>query len=294
MNSYPPLKALVFLDSAMRHKSFSDAADELCVTAGAVGQQIHKLEAWLGLPLFTRQIRQVTPTPEGLAYWKRIQPALAQIADASLKLKSQSSRSVSISMPPTFAGQWFTRRMASFLTRHPAVELHINATTTVVDFERDAIDLAVRYFSGNDPNLDATLLFADECRVYCSPAYRDAIGLETPDDLQRATLLDITLQPHWQRWLAQFSQLDPAHLDAIATIHFDQGLLAIEAAKLGQGVVMVSPMLVEEELAQGSLMEPFGLRLPLSTGYYVVHHRKLALKPGAVALKDWLIEVASA
>ena len=61
MSAYPPLKALIVLDTAMRTRSFSLAAEELCVTPGAVGQQIQKLEEWLGILLFTRQIRQVVP-----------------------------------------------------------------------------------------------------------------------------------------------------------------------------------------------------------------------------------------
>lgn len=294
MNDHPPLKALLALDAAMRHKSFSLAAEELCVTPGAIGQQIQKLEEWLGSTLFTRQIRQVQPTAEGLAYWQRIQPALAQIIDASRKLRNQRSRQVWVSMPPSFAAKWLPRRMADFLTQHPDIELHLNSTTTLVDFERDTIDLAIRYFAGNDPNLDATLLYPDQAHVYCRPDYAALIGLHQPDDLARATLLDTTLQPHWRPWLQQFTSLDPNTIATIPGIHFDQSMIAIEAAKQGQGLVMASPILVEEETATSQLIEPFPeLFLTLPTGYYVVHHRKLALRPAALALKGWLVGAAS-
>lgn len=292
MNQYPPLKSLVVLDAAIRHGSFSLAAEELCVTPGAVGQQIHKLEEWLGVPLFRRQIRQVQPTDEALSYWKRIQPALAQIVDASRKLRNQRDRSVWLSMPPGFAAKWFPRRMAGFLTKHPEVELHLNSTTALVDFERDPIDLAIRYFDGQDPSLDATLLYQDEARVYCRPDYAQALGLKQSRDLCRATLLATTMHPHWRQWLHRFGQLDAAQIDAVPSIHFDQALMAVEAAKQGQGVVMGSPFLVEEETAQGLLIEPFAEHLPLTNGYYVVHHRKLPIRPAALALKDWLIAQA--
>ena len=294
MSQYPPLKSLVFLDAAMRHNSFSLAAEELCVTPGAVGQQIQKLEEWLGIALFTRQTRQVLPTAEGLAYWRRIQPALAQIADASREVKRRRSNSVSLSMPPSFAGKWLPRRLAGFVTRYPDVELHLSATTALVNFERDAIDLTIRYFQDDDPNLDATLLYPYEGRVYCSPDYAAAVALKETEDLQRATLLDTATLPYWPQWLQRFSRLDDSRIAAIPCIHFDQGLIAIEAAKKSQGVVLASPFLIEEELAQGLLIEPFAHALQLPTGYYVVHHRKLALHPAAKALKDWLIEEARA
>jgi LysR family glycine cleavage system transcriptional activator len=289
MNRYPPLKSLLFLDAAMRSSSFSLAAEELCVTPGAVGQQIQKLEEWLGTPLFVRQARQVTPTAEGIAYWKRIQPALAQIADASLAVRHRRSRSVCLSMPPSFAACWFTRRMAGFLTSHPDIELHVNSTAALVDFERDAVDLAIRYFDGRDPALDATLLYPDEARVYCRPDYAETLGLARPADLERATLLDTTLHPHWRVWLQRFADIGEARYEAIGRVLFDQGLMAIEAAKQGQGVVMSSPVLVAEEVRHGRLFEPFGLSLPLASGYYVVHHRRLAIRPASLAMKNWLI-----
>lgn len=294
MSQYPPLKSLVFLDAAMRHRSFSLAAKELCVTPGAVGQQIQKLEEWLDTALFTRQTRQVLPTTEGLAYWSRIQPALAQIADASRELTSRRSRSVSLSMTPSFAAKWLPRRLAGFVTSYPDVELHLSATTALVNFERDAIDLTIRYFQDDDPDLDATLLYRYEGRVYCRPEYAAALALQQANDLERATLLDTTTQPYWPHWLQQFSQLDAARIAGIPCIHFDQAIVAIEAAKQGQGVVMTCPFLVEEELAQGTLIEPFEHCLRLPTGYYVVHHRKLAIRPAAQALKDWLIGEAHA
>jgi LysR family transcriptional regulator, glycine cleavage system transcriptional activator len=57
-------------------------------------------------------------------------------------------------------------------------------------------------------------------------------------------------------------------------------------------VVMASPHLTEEESADGSLIEPFGLRLPLASGYYVVHPRNSVLRPAPQAFKAWLIEEA--
>jgi LysR family transcriptional regulator, glycine cleavage system transcriptional activator len=293
MNHYPPLKALVAFDAAIRTNSFSIAATELCVTPGAIGQQIQKLEQWLGVLLFTRQIRQVQPTADGLAYWQRIQPALAQILDASRSLKDSRSSGVWLSMPPSFAAKWFMRRMARFVTRHPDVELHLNASPALADFEREAVDLAIRHFDGNAPELDATLLYADEARAYCSPEYAKAQALARPDDLLHTTLLHASLHPHWGDWLRQFSQLSQAQIAAIPAIHFDQGLMAIEAARLGQGVVMASPHLTEEESADGTLIEPFALRLPLAAGYYVVHPRNAVLRPAPQACKAWLIEEAS-
>ncbi len=274
----------------MRLGSFTLAADELGVTPGAVGQQIQKLEDWLGVALFVRQIRQVTPTAEGRAYMAQIQPALAEIVHASRRLRERKHKGVRLSMPPSFAAKWFAPRMADFLQAHPGIALSLSTSTTLVDFELDAVDLAVRHFNGVDSQLSIQLLCPDEARAYCSPAYAAKWELKRPDDLQAATLLHNTLHPHWSAWLARHSELTDRQIEAIAGIQFDQSLMAIGAAVQAQGVVLTSAILVEAEIAEGLLVEPFSEAFPLSLGYYLVHPKAVELQEGGKALKQWFAE----
>lgn len=293
MRAIPPLKALLALESAMRLGSFTLAASELNVTPGAVGQQIQKLEAWLGVALFVRQIRQVTPTVEGRAYFAQIQPAIAQIVEASRRVREGRSQGVRLSMPPSLAAKWFAPRMADFLIAHPGVALDLSTSTAFVDFDLDAVDLAIRYFNGVDDTLAVHLLYADEARVYCSPSYANRLKLKRPIDLQRAALLHNTLHPHWSTWLTQFSTLTQAQIDRIPGLHVDQSLIAIEAAVREQGVVLTSALLTQSEIASGALIEPFKLALPLTSGYYLVHPRTAELRTNATTLKTWFIETAA-
>jgi hypothetical protein len=48
----PPLNALKAFEAAARSESFTRAAEELCVTQGAVSHQVKALEATLGVKLF--------------------------------------------------------------------------------------------------------------------------------------------------------------------------------------------------------------------------------------------------
>lgn len=290
MNEELPIKALLAFDAAMKHRSFSLAAQALHVTPGAVGQQIHKLEAWLGTRLFTRSVRQVQPTLEALNYWAIVQPALLRLRQASSQLRLSQAGDVWLSMPPTLAAKWFASRMADFLSFRPDISLHLSASTALIDFERDRVDLAIRYFDGQDPALDSTLLYRGEARLYCAPAYAQRLRLEQPEDLARATLLHTTLLPHWQPWLRQFSRLTDAQIAAIPGQHFDQSILAIETARHGQGAVLSSAFLTEAEMRDGSLCEPFAGQLIVDKGYYLVHPRQGGLRPAAAALKQWLLD----
>ncbi|MFO1086778.1 MAG: LysR family transcriptional regulator [Reyranellaceae bacterium] len=79
----PPLNGLRAFEAAARHKSFRRAADELCVTPGAVSQHVKALEAALGVKLFQRSARAIALTPEGRAYVPSVRAAFEMIAQAT-------------------------------------------------------------------------------------------------------------------------------------------------------------------------------------------------------------------
>ena len=68
----PPLKSLIFFESAARLHSFTRASEELNVTQGAVSRQIRQLEQFLGKALFRRERRQVVLTDDGHNYYVSI------------------------------------------------------------------------------------------------------------------------------------------------------------------------------------------------------------------------------
>jgi hypothetical protein len=64
----PPLNALKAFEAAARYQSFSRAAQELCVTQGAVSRHVAKLEEFLDAKLFDRRPQQMVLTRKGAAY----------------------------------------------------------------------------------------------------------------------------------------------------------------------------------------------------------------------------------
>ena len=274
----------------MRLKSFALAADELNVTPGAIGQQIRKLEDWLGVELFARAVRQITPTADGLAYAARIAPALQQIRDASHQLRDQTNHAVRFVMPPSFAAKWFSKRMSRFLIAHPETSLHVGSSSILMDFDLDPVDLAVRYFNGKDERLETVLLYQGQAATFCAPAYRDRLDLNTPDDLVRATLLNDILHPWWEKWLGMFSGLSTPEIRGIKRVEIDQTSMAIEAAIHEQGVVLANPLLAEEDLAEGKLIQLFPDQVvEVPSGYYLVWPKNRELRAPVMEFRDWLL-----
>ena len=79
----PPLNALKAFEAAARHENFTRAAEELCVTQGAVSHQVKALEAELGLKLFNRERKRLVITEAGRAYLVVVRDAFDRIGDGT-------------------------------------------------------------------------------------------------------------------------------------------------------------------------------------------------------------------
>src|SRR5271167_2305234 len=82
----PPLNALRAFEATARHLSVKNAADELCVTPGAVSQMLKALELHLGVTLFRRVNRGIFLTDAGQAYLPQIRNAFRQITEETRRV----------------------------------------------------------------------------------------------------------------------------------------------------------------------------------------------------------------
>ena len=288
--SLPPLNALIAFEASVRFASFKLAAQELHITPGAVSQQVKKLEDWLGYELFNRQVRQLLVTEKGLTYFAQIAPALEQICRASQTLKDHASNCVYLSLTQTLAAKWLSPRLSDFMTQHPEIEVHINASNKPVDFQHEQADLALRHFDGKNTNLEIQLILEDEIRLFCAPNYLAQRHITHVNQIPQASLIVNTLHPCWDEWLDEFTEIKQSERQDISKIHFDQTLLAIDAAKHGQGIVLSNRALVQKELENKELIEPFGHCLANTKNFYLVHPKQAKLSPAAKQLKAWLLD----
>ena len=141
----PPLNALKAFEAAARNESFTRAAEELCVTQGAVSHQVKALEAELGLKLFIREPQRLVITEAGRDYLVVVRDALDRIAVGTERLlQRQSAGVLTVSTSPNFASKWLVHRLGRFADVHPSIDLRVSATLHNVDFAREDIDVAVR------------------------------------------------------------------------------------------------------------------------------------------------------
>ena len=78
----PPLDRFKVFERAATLLSFTAAAQELCVSKGAVSYQIRMLEQEIGVELFNRSVRQVLLTDTGQLLLKSVERAFGELEDS--------------------------------------------------------------------------------------------------------------------------------------------------------------------------------------------------------------------
>src|SRR5215217_1308394 len=199
----PPLNALKAFEAAARHESFTRAAEELCVTQGAVSHQVKALEATLGLKLFNRERQRLVITEAGRDYLAVLRDAFDRIALGTARVvQRQSSGALTVSTSPDFAAKWLVNRLGHFAEAHSDIDLRVSATLHHVDFAREEVDLAVRHGHGNWPGLDTVRLSAEQLFAVCSPKLLSGRRrLDTVTDVLKFPLIHLDSRADWANWL---------------------------------------------------------------------------------------------
>ncbi len=142
----PPLNALHAFEAAARHGAFTAAAAELCVTPGAVAQQIKNLENWVGAPLFDRQAQGVTLTRLGAETARDLTLAFDQIGSASQKLRiGGRPAEMRIAALPAIAQLWLSPRLPAIRKTAPEIAISVFALETPPNMRREHFDLCIFY-----------------------------------------------------------------------------------------------------------------------------------------------------
>ncbi|MDX1457297.1 MAG: LysR substrate-binding domain-containing protein [Marinobacter sp.] len=251
----PPLKALPVFEAVARLNSFSLAADELAVSQSAVSHQIKQLEAYLGEQLFLRAGRSLTLTEDGKQYLEAVGSALLQIERASEQVLGREESRLRLACFSSFAVRWLVPRLPDLQRAHPQLELALEMTIQNPELSDRVADCFITIRT-DSPAFSYDLLYKERLFPVCSAQYWQTLtrelGLDrqavaegtqlTPEQLARFPLLStLTIFNRqggdWQAWYEAAGLPLPGE----ARIqHFSHMLLALEAARYHQGIVLTN------------------------------------------------------
>jgi LysR family glycine cleavage system transcriptional activator len=288
----PPLNNLKAFEAAARHESFTRAAEELCVTQGAVSQQVKALEEGLGIKLFNRERQRLVITEAGRDYLLVVRDALDRLAVGTERLLQRENAGVlTVSTSPDFAAKWLVHRLGHFAEAHSGIDLRVSATMHHVDFAREEVDIAVRHGDGNWPGLDPVQLSTEQLFAVCSPKLlsgRRRLG--KPADILKFPLIHLDSRADWMNWLRAVGVDDGSATHGPV---LNRASMVIDAAINGQGVALARTTLAAWDLVNGRLVRPFPESLPLSKTYWIVCPKATSNLPKIVTFRAWLLAEAS-
>ena len=288
----PPLNALKSFEAAARHESFTRAAEELCVTQGAVSHQVKALEAELAIKLFNRERQRLIITEAGRDYLTVVRDALDRIAIGTERLlQRQNAGVLTVSTRRILPPNGWCIGSVIFAEAHAGIDLRISATLHHVDFAREEVDLAVRHGDGNWPGLDTVRLSSEQLFAVCSPKLLSGRHrLSRPADILKFPLIHMDSRTDWNNWLreAGFAEAGVTHGPVL-----NRASMVIDAAINGQGIALARTTLAAWDLINGRLVRPFSLSLPLSKTYWIICPKATASLPKIVTFRDWLLAEAS-
>jgi DNA-binding transcriptional LysR family regulator len=174
----------------------------------SVNRSLAALERSVGVELVRRTTRQSQATEAGLAFYRRVKPAFAEISEARLEAANrrvEPTGMLRIAAPVLFGSTYVVPAIADFLARYPRVEVELKASDRPIDVVADGLDLAVRIRRLPDSSLKARRLGELRTVVYGAPGYFARHGRPLhPDDLARhQCVLRSTREGETEAWRFQ-------------------------------------------------------------------------------------------
>ncbi len=242
--------------------SLAAAARTLGISAAAVGQNIARLEAHLGVRLFNRTTRQLALTERGalyLAQVRYIERDLQRAQAAVTDLDATPEGRLRIACSTSFGRHKLAPLLPSLKARYPRLAIELLLADRAVDHAREDVDVSIRI----EPQLEEGLVarpIAQVPFVFCAaPFYLARTGVpRTPEALREHRCL-LFRHPKDGRHLRWGFVRDGLRFDAeVSPALVSDDIDALAAMALaGGGITRLAAFVAAPYLARGELQALF-------------------------------------
>ena len=235
----------IFFD-VFRAGSFAAAARQRDLDPSNVSRSVSALEADLGVRLFNRTTRRMTPTEEGMHLYDKlsgpldeIQEVLAQARD----IREKPSGLLRISASASFGAEHVVPRLPRFLAEHPALRVDLQLTDRRVDLVEEQIDVAIRHGKLDDSELIGRKLRDVSYRLVASSDYlRAYVVPKDPAELSKHRIATFTYPVFRESW--SFSQKESGGGDTttssfVPVLTVSSAAALRDCARRGMGIAIL-------------------------------------------------------
>ena len=299
---YPPLAALRAFEAAGRLGGIRRAAKELEIDHAVVSRHIRSLESWVGQPLLARSGNTYELTEQGGIYHRDIAAALSAIADATGRMvEVQEDQRLIIWCIPGFASLWLSDRLGDFIRTHPEISVDLRPSDHSPDFRTREVDCDIRYLRRwEESGIQRVAHRHEFARPYVFPVCSPDLLASLPPIADASSLLDCPLlhEDSDAEWTGWFEAQDVPMGERLAGPRLWHAHLTLGAARQGRGIALANPMLLGNDIADGSLVviRPRSAHFaPVRFGGYTLFARddRWNARP-VLAFRRWLTRVVAA
>ncbi len=245
----------------IKHGSFAAVARDRNLDPSSVSRAIAGLESELGIRLFQRTTRQLSPTEAGMTYFERIEPLVEEIqqaTDIATDVSGQLKGTLRVTVSTTFGLKCIVPSLPEFQRRYPDLTVELLLTDTVVDLYAERIDVAVRLGLLADSTLIAQQLMRTHYSVCASPDYLKRFRpLQHPADLTDHNCLLFPLAIFRSRWIFKDQHGELTEVPITGRTVISSGSALQQCAIAGMGLALLPNWLIDTDLKAGYLIDVF-------------------------------------
>jgi len=288
----PPLNTLVAFEAALRHESFTRAADELALSQASVSRRIRELEQHLGFKLFERRRYNVSPTPDGKIFGETVKSALEEIARTTNRLREthKGLNTLTVFSDISLAQTLITPMIGEFQSKHPDLQVRIIASSESIDSIREDFDIGLQYGKWGESAFVITPLGDDVLFPVCSPEFASKLPKPlSPVDVASQRLLHFSEPdrnwPSWRSFLANFRLKEPMPIEDLT---FSSYQICLEVAEKGGGIALGWGNTVKSLTDAGRLVRISEMSIILPDAINLYQPKNSSLKPSAIHFVNML------
>ena len=271
----------------VERRSFTGAAQDLGLPRSTATEVLKQLEKRLGVRLLQRTTRQVMPTLDGEAYYRRCLAIVSDVEEAeSAFTGAKPTGPLRVDVHGTLARHFLLPGLPRFLAEYPGIQLHLGEGDRLVDLIREGVDCVLRVGEPRDSAMVGKRIAMLQEGTFASPDYLEKFGTpRRPEDLASHRMIGFvssatgSVMPLELTVDGKLEYFTPPLALSVAS-----GESMVAAAEAGLGLIQLPRYHVEGR----ALVEVLSDHRPSLTPVSVLYPHNRQLSPRVRVFIDWV------
>ncbi|MBO9543611.1 MAG: LysR family transcriptional regulator [Caulobacter sp.] len=282
-------EAMRLFTRIVERRSFTQAAADLDLPRSTATEAVQQLEARLGVRLLQRTTRQVSPTLDGEAYYQRCLRLLDELEEAEGAFRQRTPTGLlRVDVQGALARRFVLPGLPDFLAAYPELRIQMTEGDRLVDLVREGVDCVLRIGDLSDSAMVGRRVALLPEVTCAAPAYLERRGVPTLETLQDHRMVGFLQAGTGHPYPLELTIDGKAREIAVpADVIVNSAENTVAMGLLGLGLIQVPRYRVEDQLADGTLVEVLTQHPPTPTPVSLLYPRSRQLSPRVRVFIDW-------